>query len=239
MEEAMSVEQEPATTGPPVGDQVRAVLERARGGDPESLLAAREALDADPGIWRDYGDLAAHARRSWIALIAGPDLVLMESLGRKLVEMDAELAGPAASPLEKLLVGRIGISWLESSYADAAAARAGEGSVNQADFLRKRQDSAHRRHLTAIAALATVRRLLRPADGPSGRGSKAASPSIAPGNDDRGHRVGIELGHQDAAPVQGDLDERGLVLEFGPREPGAAKGDRSRRPGKSRVSSGS
>jgi hypothetical protein len=229
-EEGMSDERGPATPGE---DQIRAVLERARGGDADSLPAARLALDADPAIWRDYGDLAAHARRSWIALIAGPDLVLMESLGRKLAEMEAELAGPAASPLEVLLVGRIGISWLESSYADAAAARAGEGSVKQADFLRRRQDSAHRRHLTAIAALATVRRLLGLADKSSGRGS----PSIVPGNDDRGDRVGLGLDNQDVSPVQGDLGERGLVLAFGPHEPGAAKVEKSRRPGKSKVSS--
>jgi hypothetical protein len=211
----MSDEQGPPTTGTPVEDEIRAVLERARGGDPEALPAAREALDADPGIWRAYGDLAAHARRSWIELIAGRDLVLRESLGRKLAEMQAELSGPAPSPLEVLLVGRIGVSWLEASYADAAAARAGEVSVKQADFLRKRQDSAHRRHLTAIAALAAVRRLLGTTGGPAVRLSKAASPSIAPGNEDGGDRAGMGLGDREATPVEGDHAAEGLVLGFG------------------------
>ena len=43
-------------------DEVRELLERARGGDPATLPALREALDGRPGLWRAYGDLAAHAR---------------------------------------------------------------------------------------------------------------------------------------------------------------------------------
>jgi hypothetical protein len=219
-------------------DEIRALLERARDGDRESLPALRATLEAHPELWRAYGDLAAHARRSWIALIGGQDLVLKESLGRKLAEIEAGLSGPAPSPLEVLLVGRIGVSWLEASYADAAAARAGEVSVKQADFLRKRQDSAHRRHLTAIAALAAVRRLLGMTGGPAVRLSKAASPSIAPGNEDGGDRAGMGLGDREATPVEGDHAAEGLVLGFGPHREGAADGDQCGRPGRSRVSSG-
>jgi hypothetical protein len=70
--------------------------------------------------------------------------------------MRCELAGPDPSPLEALLVGRIVASWLMVSYADAAVAQAREVSLRQADFARKRQDSAHRRYLTAIGALAMI-----------------------------------------------------------------------------------
>ena len=229
----MSEERCTTTAGPPGEDEIRATLERARGGDAESLPAAREALDADPGIWRHYGDLAAHARRSWIELIAGRDLVLQEALVRKVGEIEADLAGPAPSPMEALLIGRIGASWLQASYADAAAARAVEVPVKQAELLRKRQDSAHRRHLMAIAALATVRRLL----GPAGRESGAPTPAIAPGIDDGAHRADVELGDRGAIAAERDLAAEGLVLEFGPHREGAADGNQTRRPGKSRASS--
>jgi hypothetical protein len=39
-------------------------------------------------------------------------------------------------------------------------AQAGNESIRQADFARKRQDAAHRRYLTSIGALATIRKLL-------------------------------------------------------------------------------
>ena len=113
-----------------------------------------------PAIWHAYGDLAGHAQDAWLDLIAGVDLALKESLGRQVEAMRAELAGPHPSPLETLLVERIAVCWLQASYSDAAAAQTGEISIQQGNYIRKRQDSAHRRYLTAVGALAMVRRLL-------------------------------------------------------------------------------
>jgi hypothetical protein len=140
--------------------EVRTLLERGRRGDVDALPALRRVLDEHPGIWRHVGDLAAHAERSWIRLAAGPDLVMQESLIRKLAELKAELAGPAPTPLERLLVDRVAATWLQVHYCDAAAVQAGEVSVRQAELALKRQDRAHRRYLTALAALTTIRRLL-------------------------------------------------------------------------------
>lgn len=148
----------------PAGEaEVRDVLFRSRGGDLTALAELRTVLDQNPQIWRDYGNLAAHARDAWIRLIAGTDLVLKESLVRQVEAMQTELAGPAPSPLETLLIERIGATWLQVAYSDAAVAQAGDISLKQAEHARKRQDSAHRRYLQAIATLATVRRLLPPA----------------------------------------------------------------------------
>jgi hypothetical protein len=223
----MSEERGPPTTGTPVEDEIRAVLERARGGDPEALPAAREALDADPGIWRAYGDLAAHARRSWIALIGGQDLVLKESLGRKLAEIEAGLSGPAASPLERLLVERVGACWLQLYYADAAAARSGEMSLKQLDQARRRQDSCHRRYLSAIGALAMTRRLVGSAVGTSGLGPGAGLPSTGPGHVPDVCEAVQGTGDRESNRVEGDSAERGLVLEFGPPREGAVGGQKT------------
>jgi hypothetical protein len=138
-------------------------------------------MEQYPEIWKSYGDLATHARDAWIDLIAGVDLALKESLGRQVEAMRAELAGPDPSPLENLLIGRIIVSALQSDFADAAVAQAGNVSIKQADFARKRQDSASRRLLMAIATLASVRRLLSssveapgtsPVTGKAGRSSR-------------------------------------------------------------------
>src|SRR5437763_879687 len=101
---------------------MRRVLERAEGGDRSALPALQMLLDAKPEVWRAYGDLARVAEEAWVDLAAGPNLLLAELLRRWLAELKAELlAGSAASPLERLLVGRIATSWLQAAYADAAA----------------------------------------------------------------------------------------------------------------------
>src|SRR4051794_11419508 len=106
--------------GTPGEDEIRALLERARGGDPATLDDLRGALDRHPEIWRAYGDLALHARDAWVGLIAGPDLALRESLGRQVEAMRADLSGADPTPLEALLVDRIVACWLQVNHADAA-----------------------------------------------------------------------------------------------------------------------
>jgi hypothetical protein len=141
-------------------DEVRELLDRARGGDPAALPALRAALDGRPELWRAYGDLAAHARGAWVELIGGADLALKESLARTASAMLAELAGPAAPALERLLAERVVATWLQVNHADALAAQAAGLSIRQASFAQGRQESAQRRHIAAAAALATLRRLL-------------------------------------------------------------------------------
>ena len=76
--------------------------------------------------------------------------------------MKAELGGPSPSPLERLLVQRVAATWLQVNYYDALAAQAqGSDEVRQ-KMIQRRQESADRRHLTALKTLATVRKLLTP-----------------------------------------------------------------------------
>ena len=74
----------PCWSGPAAGTRRRCPrLRRAPGRTPK---------------WRSYGDLAAHAQRSWVELIGGPDLTLKESLERKVAAMKADLTGPEPTP---------------------------------------------------------------------------------------------------------------------------------------------
>jgi hypothetical protein len=143
------------------------LLARAEQGDPTALSAVREALDRLPQLWQHYGDLALHARQAWVDRAAGGNLLLRETLDRKLEAVRAELAGPAASPLERLLADQIALCWLQSSYTDAVAARArkGEAPAHQKLAL-QRQESSLRRLVTATKQLALVRKLLRPSVSP-------------------------------------------------------------------------
>jgi hypothetical protein len=140
--------------------EIRDLLARARAGDESAVPALRRALAADAAIWSRYADLGWQARRTWIALISGSDLALREALELKAAALLEELAGPGAPPLERLLAERVVATWLEVNHADAMAANSAGASIRQADFATRRQGSASRRHLAAIAALAAVRRLM-------------------------------------------------------------------------------
>ena len=143
-----------------VEDEIRSVLTRARDGDVEALPRLRELLDHHPQIWAVYGDAASHARAAWIDVIGGADLALKEALGRKAAAMRNELVGPSSSPLEGLLAERVVASWLQLAQAEATVAQATNSTMKQVAFAEKRLDAAHRRHINAIGALATLQRLL-------------------------------------------------------------------------------
>src|SRR4051812_32472564 len=102
--------------GAPAADalnEIRTVVAQAKKGDTAVLPRLRELLDAHPALWQRYGDLAAQAEQSWAALAAGPDQYLRECLLRQAQAMRGELAGPDAGPMERLLVERVVLTWLQ------------------------------------------------------------------------------------------------------------------------------
>ncbi|QDV37427.1 hypothetical protein [Tautonia plasticadhaerens] len=155
---------------PPALATLRELVGRARQGDPAALPLIRDVLEENPRIWIHLGDIAAHAERAWIELIAGDDPALGESLARRAEALKAELCGPDPTPLERLLAERVAACYLQLGYADASYARSQGCSLRQLEHAARRQDRAHRRFLTAVGALATAQRLL-PASMPEGRGS--------------------------------------------------------------------
>jgi hypothetical protein len=148
-------------------DELRRVVEKAQKGDTTVLPELRRLLDHNPGLWRQVGDLARHAETALIELAAGDNLMLRESLTRKLEELKAELAPD--SPLERLLAERVAANWLAVNYADTIFGQTREDRAARAEQLRRRQDSSNRRFLEALKCFATVRRLLGPRVGQAPR----------------------------------------------------------------------
>ena len=207
----------------PAPDDLDALVARARAGDPAILPQLRAYLDRNPAAWRHCGDLARHARDAWVGLIAGTDLVAAESLARRAEALGAELAGPAPSPLEGLLAERVVACWLQVHYGDAKAAEAAQVSLRQATFAQKRQDAAHRRYLSAVGALATVRRLRATAVEPA---NALAAPSPA-GLELPGGPTATNPPVADAAGAAGPETPVPLAL-FSPRPPETNPLDRQR-----------
>jgi hypothetical protein len=143
---------------------LHSLVRRADGGDEEALVMVRQVFDSVPELWNAYGDLAERARQALVDLIAGDSLMTRESLGRTTADMTAELCGPDASALERLLVDRVVLCWLQAHEADLAYARAlkrGESSKTL-DDCHRRQDRSARLYIKSLQALAVVRRLVPP-----------------------------------------------------------------------------
>ena len=114
----------PETAGAAAAEALRQLVQRAERGDESVLPELRRLLDREPGLWKFAGDMGRIAEDSLVALAAGPNLLLKESLGRKLAAMKGELAGPAPSLLDRLLAERVALCWLATTYSDAAYAQA-------------------------------------------------------------------------------------------------------------------
>ncbi len=141
--------------------ELRALVDGAQQGDKTALLALRTALTnqdlADIG-----GDLARLNRDALIAMLAGENLLVQESTRSKVDLLRAELTGPNATPLERLLVERIVSCWLHLHYIEWCAQKEGR-TIPLATYYQRSLSFSQKRYVDAIKALAVVRRLALPA----------------------------------------------------------------------------
>ena len=138
------------------------LVSQAREGDESVLAALQQLLDTHREVWQHFGSLASHVQRQWITLLAGSDLVVRESLLRKVEAMRVELEGASPSPVERLLCESVVVTWLESEYFSVLLAASGDrGTPREVESLQIRRDGALKRHLAAVKSLAETRKLLR------------------------------------------------------------------------------
>jgi hypothetical protein len=182
----------PEAAARPTGD-LWAVVRKAEAGDAAALPALRAAMDGSPALVEALGDLAAQVEHTLVGAAAGTNLAFREGVGRKLARMRADLAGDRPPPLERLLADRIALCWLALHDAEVRFAQAKDLTLRQAEWWQKRIDAAHKRYLSAIKALATVRKLGVPAvqvniarrqvnvlaAPPAGEGQRASRPAGA------------------------------------------------------------
>jgi hypothetical protein len=161
---------------PEVFAEIEEVTKRAQGGDHAVVPRLRELLDQYPAIWQYSGDMASHAMMNWIVLTAGSNLYLRESLSWKAEALRRELAGQNPSQAIQLLADRVVVTWLMVHYFDASepASIKNQNASKLAAFRAKRQNQAHRAHLTALASLTALSKLI--AASSEARGSHTRTP---------------------------------------------------------------
>ena len=144
--------------------ELKALMVRAQDGDEGTLPKLREILDGAPSLARKLLDPAKVAERSAVDLYSSKDdLLAQEAIPRVLQQMRSELEGEDPTPLECLLVERIVATWLQvQCYETLYAQNATKMTLAQGEHHQRRIDRAHNRHLSAVRALAQVRRMAPP-----------------------------------------------------------------------------
>jgi hypothetical protein len=154
----------PALPAGPVSDaDYRTALDKAGKGDAGAMRIVRREFDDAPERWRALGNVAWWARRSVAAAaVTENDLPRVDACLRTIAAKEAEIAGPDAPILEKLLAARIAVSWFELCHMDAIVAQNANAGARAVEALDARRDRAHRRFRQSVRELAVVRRLTRP-----------------------------------------------------------------------------
>lgn len=141
------------------------LVRRAEKGDAKAVAEVRAACKREPKLWDIIGvDIARVTRDSFICLLASDNLIAQDLLHRELDTMEKDLLGVYASPLERLLVERICLCYLQVQHAEITYAHKAKGSISltHGDYFQRQIDRANQRYLAAVRTLAQVRRLLTP-----------------------------------------------------------------------------
>jgi hypothetical protein len=150
----------PANIVPTQKEDFLSLAKRIKAGDTTALSTLRELFQQQG--WADSaGNLAKLAQQRLIATIV-TDTACREVLSCQLDHLRVELSGPNPSPLESLLVQRIITCWLHLHYLEVLYTGKQSEKLVIGEYLDRSIDRAHKRYLSAIKALATVRRLAVP-----------------------------------------------------------------------------
>jgi hypothetical protein len=181
-------------------EEMLVTIKLANMGDFTVLPQLRKLFDERPDLWRQFGDLAFRAEQSLIGLVSGHSELAKEAIRRKLAELKAGLMTASVSPLEKLLIERVSICWLQVHMADldAAGIQTKDQKANRDDTqATRRLDRAQQRYLASIKVLATVQKLLRPVPSPLDLAARTVSETSGMGLGRRvqsnPHRSGVTV----------------------------------------------
>jgi hypothetical protein len=140
---------------------LQATVELVRRGHRELLPQLRQLLKQQPDVFQYVGDLSRQAERAWLEMLGGEDDLLKESVVLYADELKKSLAGPNATPLERLTAERIAACWIEVEYHRAWLVQHPQADGSKTTQLHeKRFEAAHRRMERTMMTLASIKKLL-------------------------------------------------------------------------------
>lgn len=136
-------------------------VRKANSGDKNAIAALRTELAGANGsaIMGVCGDLAFQAEESLLVAILGEQEGAKTCVREKMKQMRKELGWDESSALERILIERIVATWLDLHFAELVCNQWQGGSIPEAKYKQHRIDRSHKRHLSAIKVLATVRKM--------------------------------------------------------------------------------
>jgi hypothetical protein len=145
-------------------EKLRDLLRLAKKDQEDAMPKIRQILSEHPDLaWR-----FVHLGRMGEDILIGRmtsegDLATRELFRCQLNAMREEIAGENPSPLERLLAERIVATWLQIQLFEGlyASGMSKSMTIAQGGYYQKRLDQTYRRHLSAIRALAQIRKLLK------------------------------------------------------------------------------
>lgn len=149
-------------TALPKHAELVALTDRAQKGDKTALPALREVLKEPGAVDLLGGDVAKQIQYTLIDKFSGNNLLLKETLTRKMDLLRAELAPLNPPPLERLLVERIVTCWLHLHHLEMIYAGKDSMSLELGAYYQRSLSAAQMRYLSAIKTLAVVRKLAVP-----------------------------------------------------------------------------
>jgi hypothetical protein len=144
--------------------EVNALYPAANAGDRDATKEMRQILDEHPSIWKDIGDLGKQAEQALVESAVGNGTFAKSAVLKKLEDLRSQLLAESSSPIERLLVDRVAVTWLALAIAEGVYYRSLAERLDQHEdeWQQKRMERAQRRHLAAVKTLAQVRRLRVP-----------------------------------------------------------------------------
>ncbi len=142
--------------------RLQELVEKAEKGSKEAVPEIRQILEEHPHLsWR-ISNLSRLAEALFIERLSREEnLAAKEAMKRQLARMREEVAGDDPSPLERLLAERVVATWLQVQLFEGfyASSMYKNMALALADYHQRRIDKAHRRHLSAVKALAQIRKI--------------------------------------------------------------------------------
>ena len=141
---------------------MRELLERAQSGD-ESVLPQVRALLSNPRVLELLGgDRVKETEDALIRSFRPDDLLFGEVVRTATGRLRGELSGGDCSAMERILVDRTVLCWLQLHLIELAYARRSNPPAAEALLFEKKLSAANKRFLASVRTLATVRRLAVP-----------------------------------------------------------------------------
>jgi hypothetical protein len=126
--------------------------------DPADLQALRDLLTLYPDLSRTVADLPQLALNRLATQLQNRP-VFNEALKQRLSNLKSDLGYDSASPVERLMIEQILLSWLRLYYIELAVTQLAQTSLTAYAHWDKRLTTAQHRYLKACQALARIRKL--------------------------------------------------------------------------------